>query len=69
MKLLLSLLLVLGISGCTPKTVYVDRVVEVKVPVLQECVKPKVVVDKNATHATKMVVIKKYVQDSVAANK
>jgi len=69
MRLLSSLLLILVISGCTTKTVYIDRVVEVKVPVLQECVKPKVVVDKNATHATKMVVIKKYVQDSIAANK
>jgi len=73
MKLLMTLLPIALFSGCCtmcpPKTVYVDRLVEVKVPVMQECIKPKVQVDKNATAAVKMVVIKKYVQDSIEARK
>ena len=65
MKLLLLLIPLLFLSGCTCKTEYIDRVVEVKVPIEANVTKPTVEMRKSAGYAEKVIVIKKYSSDSM----
>lgn len=66
MKSLLLLIPLLFLSGCSTKTVYVDRPVEVKVPIEVREEEPKSSIRKGAGYPEKIVVIKKYAKDSKA---
>lgn len=66
MKSLLLLIPLLFLSGCGTKTVYVDRPVEIKIPIGVKEDEPKASIRKDAEYPEKIVMIKKYAKDSKA---
>lgn len=66
MKLLIGSLLIIFISGCGTKTIYVDRPVEVKVPV--KCQVPDIENPKSGNNMSEsMLNIKEYILKLEAA--
>ncbi len=61
MKYLILLALVISFNGCETKTIYVDKPVEVQIPI--KCIIPTVEAPKKAqTYSESLLNIKEYVE-------
>lgn len=61
LSIVLPLLILISFSGCSPKTIYVDREVIVKVPQKCEVELPNGYIDQDLNESEKFVEILKYI--------